>query len=208
MSNLYRLDANAAQIADRFDADAGRDPWVAGYAAPMRPAPVVLRGQSGGQSSGRYLAPRIWGVPPPQSFSSGITDARDYRPVTTVRNPESPFWIGNLRHIQFRCLVPATSFMVWSAAPNPRNGRKSQHWFHVPAEPIFAFAGIWRDSEVVSFAHLTTDANAAIAAINPAAMPVILAPEDHETWLTADWDTARSLVREYPAHMLEEYSAE
>jgi putative SOS response-associated peptidase YedK len=200
MSNLYRLDASAAQIADAFDADAGRDPWSGGHVAPMRPAPVILRNKDGD----RYLAPRIWGVPPPQSFTSGMTDARDYRPVATVRNPDSPFWIGTLRHTQFRCLVPMTSFPVWSAAPDPRNGRKTQHWFHLPAEPIFAVPGIWRDSEVVSFAYLTTEPNELIDTVNPNSMPVILAPEDHETWLKADWDTAKALIRSCPSAMMGE----
>ncbi|MFC4292708.1 SOS response-associated peptidase [Sphingorhabdus arenilitoris] len=199
MTAHYRLDVDARQVADMFGADAGRDPWAGGYVTPGRPAPLVLRGKDGG----RYLAPRIWGVPPHQSFSSGITDSGRYRPVTTVRNTQSPFWIGNLRHTEFRCLVPATAFQIWSAAADPRTGRKRPYWFYAPAQPVMAFAGIWRDSEVASFALLTTEPNDRIAAINPAAMPVILAPEDQELWLTADWNSAESLVRPYPASMME-----
>ncbi len=77
------------------------------------------------------------------------------------------------------------------------------HWVSLPAQPIFALAGIWRDSEVASFAYLTTQANEAISAISPKSsqpsMPVILHPEDHETWLSADWDSAQALVEPYPA---------
>jgi putative SOS response-associated peptidase YedK len=199
MSQLYRLNAPAAAIAAVFGADAGRDPWPGGDIAPGQPAPVVLRNRDGD----RYLAPRIWGVPPPVSFSIRQADPQDYRPVTTVRNTQSPFWIGNLRHTQFRCLVPITHFPIWSAAPDPRTGKRRLHWASLPAQPIFALAGIWRDSEVVSFAYLTTQANEAMAAINPSSsqpsMPVILHPEDHETWLSADWNSAQALVEPYPA---------
>lgn len=197
MCNLYRLDAPANQIATTFGADAAGDPWPGGYIAPGKPAPVILRNKNGG----RYLAPRMWGVPPPESFTTASQN-KPYRPVTNVRNLTSPFWIGTLRHTEFRCLVPVTRFQEWSHQPSPLTGKKSQHWFGVPTEPIFAFAGIWRDSEVASFAFLTTDPNALVGAVHPKAMPVILHPEDHETWLCADWDTAKSLVEPYPSQFM------
>jgi putative SOS response-associated peptidase YedK len=197
MCNLYRLDAPANQIAATFDADVGNDPWPGGYVAPSKPAPVILRNKDGG----RYLAPRMWGVPPPQSFTS-VSQNQAYRPVTNVRNLESPFWIGTLRHTEFRCLVPVTRFQEWSDKASPVTGKKKQHWFAVPAEPLFAFAGIWRDSEVASFAFLTTESNAIVGAVHPKAMPVILHPEDHETWLTADWDIAKSLAEPYPSQFM------
>jgi putative SOS response-associated peptidase YedK len=197
MCNLYRLDSPAAEIAHTFDADAGKDPWPGGYVAPDKPAPVILRNKDGD----RYLAPRMWGVPPPQSFTTASQN-RPYRTVTNVRNLESPFWIGTLRHTQFRCLVPVTKFQEWSDAPSPVTGKKTQHWFHIPAEPIFAFAGIWRDSEVASFAFLTTEPNALVGKVQSKAMPVILRAEDYETWLSAPWDIARQLVEPYPSQFM------
>ncbi|WP_164118237.1 SOS response-associated peptidase family protein [Sphingorhabdus sp. Alg239-R122] len=192
MTQLYRLDTDAPTIAATFDADAGKDPWAGGYAAPGRPVPVIVQGRHE-----KRLVPRIWGVPPPSSFSS-IPDPRDYRPVTTVRNLTSPFWIGNLRHTEFRCLIPVTRFATWSRHADPRTGRKAQHWFYLPAEPVFAIAGICRDSEVPSFAMLTCDANALVEEINPSYMPVILRGEDHDMWLRAEWDIAQRLVEPYP----------
>jgi putative SOS response-associated peptidase YedK len=197
MCNLYRLDAPASQIADTFSADAGSDPWVGGYVAPGKPAPVILRSDRGE----RYMAPRIWGVPPPQSFAIANQN-QPYRPVTNVRNLESPFWIGTLRHTEFRCLVPVTQFQEWSGKPSPLTGKKTQHWFAIPTEPVFAFAGIWRDSEVASFAFLTTEPNALVGTVHPKAMPVILHPEDHETWLSADWTIAKGLVESYPSQFM------
>ena len=197
VTSLYRLDATAAHIGQVFDADPGKDPWAGGYIVPGKPAPVILRSNIGD----RYIAPRIWGVPPPQSFTSARQN-EPYRAVTTVRNLESPFWIGTLRHTEFRCLVPMTAFQLWADDPDPRTGKRRQHSFALPTEPVFALAGIWRDSEVVSFAYLTTEPNAMIGAVHAKSMPVILHPEDHEAWLSADWDTAKSLVEPYRSQFM------
>jgi putative SOS response-associated peptidase YedK len=197
MSSLYRLDAPAAEIGAAFDADAGRDPWKGGYIAPGMPAPVVLQNKDGD----RYIAPRMWGVPPPQSFTTAASN-QAYRPVTTVRNLESPFWIGTLRHTEFRCLVPVTRFQIWSGEASVVTGRKSAHWFDVVSQPLFAFAGIWRDSEVASFAFLVTEPNALVDAIGSQSMPVILHPEDYDTWMRADWDTAKGLAEPYPTQFM------
>ncbi len=197
MSSLYRLDAPAPAIAEVFDADAGRDPWTGGYIAPGKPAPIVLQNKDGD----RYIVPQMWGVPPPQSFTSAASN-QPYRPVTTVRNLESPFWIGTLRHTQFRCLVPVTQFQIWAGEQNPATGRKDAHWFAVANEPLFAFAGIWRDSEVASFAFLVTDPNSAVQGIGASSMPVILHPEDYTTWLSSDWDTAKGLAEPYPTQFM------
>jgi putative SOS response-associated peptidase YedK len=192
MSNLYWLDATAAGIAKAFDAAQGSDPWSPDYVAPGKFAPVIIQGRSD-----RIIVPRLWGVPPPPKIA-----ADGGRPVTTVRNLESPFWIGTLRHTEFRCLVPVTSFMEWGRV----RGMRRQHWFSVPSEPIFAFAGIWRESDVPSFAILTCEPNALVGAANPKAMPVILGPEDYNHWLQADWNDAQHLAAPFASQlMLEEF---
>lgn len=185
MCNLYRLDVPADVLGDVFSAEIGADPWAGGYVAPGRPAPVVIRQES----RVRAMVPRLWGVPPPPKGD---------RPVTNIRNLQSPFWIGNLRYIGSRCLVPVTSFQEWGG----RAGARTQHWFSIPSQPIFAFAGIWRDSEVPSFAFLTTDPNPLVATVHPKAMPLILQPEDWETWLSADWKTACKLVAPFPSQLM------
>jgi putative SOS response-associated peptidase YedK len=163
MCLLYRLDRAAADIARLFDADPGTDPWEPDYVAPGKFAPVVVQGRDG-----RRLVPRLWGVPPPPKGD---------RPVHNVRNLESPFWIGTLRHTEFRCLVPVTRFMEWGGG---EKGRRAQHWFSVPSEPVFAFAGIWRDSEIPSFAFLTCAPNPLVGAVHAKSMPVILQPYDYD----------------------------
>ncbi len=194
MTQLYRLDASAAQIASTFAADPGHDPWEGGYATPGQFAPVVI----GTRDRGRMMVPRLWGVPPPPAaaLAGGA-------PVTQVRNLESPFWIGTLRHSEYRCLVPVTAFQLWSQASDPQTGKRIAHLFSLPATPIFALAGIWRDSEVLSFALLACEPNRLVGATNPRTMPVILHAEDHEAWLRADWRIARKLVAPFPSQLMQ-----
>ncbi len=171
---FYRLDTSADGIAAALDAARNGDVWEGGGVLPGHYAPVVVRG-AGGR---RQLVPRQWGVPPPPRGSHS---------VTTVRNVASPFWIGTLRHTEFRCLVPMTAFA---------GAGRSQDWITVPSAPVFAAAGIWRDSEVASFAVLTTGPEGAPGG---AAMPVILHPRDYGRWLAEDWKQAQALIAPFPA---------
>ena len=190
MPFLYRLDAPARAIAEAFDADPGPDPWEAGYVAPTRFAPVIVSGRET-----RRIVPRQWGVPPPprQALDGG-------RAVLTVRNPERPFWIGTLRHTEFRCLIPVTRFMEWGGA----EGRRVRHWFALTNDPLFAFAGIWRDSEVPSFAIMTCEPNPLMESTGARSMPVILNAWDHHRWLRADWADVRGLIAPFPAAQMTE----
>ncbi|WP_292686069.1 SOS response-associated peptidase family protein [Novosphingobium sp.] len=202
MTVLYRLDAAAAAIAARFGAVAGHDPWAGGTIAPGRFAPVLTMGREFVAGPGRAdqplrMIPRLWGVPPPPNAGDPV------RGVLTVRNPGSPFWIGNLRNSEFRCLVPATALMVWGRV-DPATGRRRQHWLACPGQPVFAMAGVWKDSEVPSFALLTTEANALWRGLGHDAMPAIL-PGDGgawRTWLRADWKRAAELLAPYPSSQM------
>lgn len=206
MPTLYRLDADAAAIGAHFDARTGADPWAGGTISPAGFAPVVTAGRefiAGPRPAGRRLEsrliPRLWGVPPPPS-SWG--DARRDG-IMTVRNPDSPFWIGNLRNAEFRCLVPASAFMVWGKGRDAQ-GRRRHHWFACTDQPLFAMAGVWKDSEVPSFAVLTCEPNAALRHCGREAMPVILPPEPEawQTWLHAGWDRAQTLLAPYPSSLM------
>lgn len=199
MTVLYRLNACAAEIAVRFGARASADdPWSGGTIGPASFAPVVTAGRefvAGPRPAGeaeRRLVPRLWGVPPPPSASD------PGRSVLTVRNPDSPFWIGNLRNSEFRCLVPATSLMLWGRT-DPVTGKRRQHWLSCADQPLFALAGVWKDSEVASFALLTCPANAMLRELGVERMPVILPgdPARLHLWLLGGWDRAGALVAPY-----------
>ncbi|MCB2064874.1 MAG: SOS response-associated peptidase family protein [Novosphingobium sp.] len=204
MPTLYRLSAAAPAIARAFNARVGDDPWAGGLISPQNFAPVVTAGREfiagprpAGKRLERRMIPRLWGVPPPPS-------ARDAaRPVLTVRNPDSPFWIGNLRNSEFRCLVPTTSFMVWGKSLDAQ-GARLRHWFTVADQPLFAFAGVWKDSEVPSFAVLTCDPNAMLRNAGRETMPVILPadPQAYDDWLYADWARAARLIAPYSSSLM------
>ncbi len=201
MPMLYRLDADAAAVGRTFGLRTGDDPWPGGYVSPGGFAPVITTGRefiagAGTANQPRRMVPRLWGVPPPP----GAHDAA--RPVLNVRNADSPFWIGNLRNPEFRCIVPATAFMEWGAT-GP-DGKRRQHWFTCADQPLFAMAAVWKDSEVPGFALLTCPPNAELKRAGRDAMPAIL-PEDplaHDTWLRAGWDRAAALLQPYSSTMM------
>jgi len=204
MPPLYRLDAPAAAIARAFAAQAGDDPWAGGYVAQGQFAPVITaaRAYIAGPRAGREprrMVPRLWGVPPPPSAQDGA------RLVGSVRNHDSPFWIGNLRNSEFRCLVPATAFMLWGRN-DPATGRRRSHWFGCADQPLFALAAVWKDSEVPGFALLSCPANALLKAAGCPAMPVIL-PADlaaQDIWLRGGWEQAVKLAAPYASSMMRE----
>lgn len=180
--NQYQLDASAAQIAAAFDASIGKDVWEEGTVNALAPAPVITSGPTGKRS----LKPCFWGFPAPGG--NGGT-------VLTVRNLESPFWIGNLRHVGLRCLVPATSFTA--------RGKGKNFECRVKAEPLFAFAGTWRDTtDYPAFAILTADANAELIDRGSFSMPVILHRDDWGKWLSQDWRKACELVDALPSQLM------
>lgn len=208
MTALFRIDCDASALAAVFGARRGDDPWAGGVVAPGNFAPVVTAGRefiAGARPAGGMLQPRmiprLWGVPPPGS--AAVTDPR--RGVLSVRNPDSPFWIGNLRNAEFRCLVPATAFMVWGEGRDS-SGRRRQHWFAASDQSPFAFAGVWKDSEVPSFAILTCEPNALLKGLGRETMPVILPPsaDSWQTWLHGGWQRAKALLVPYASGMMRE----
>lgn len=187
MCNLYRMTGAAQAIAHLFAVDTrGRNLPAFPEIWPSNVAPVVT---DGGQT--RELVMMRWGWPPFGQLR---------RPITNVRNCDSPLWRGALANPAQRCLVPVSAFAEWSEHPDPVTRAKRAHWFALPADPLFAFAGLWRGSgDEATFAFLTCEANALVGAVHPKAMPVILrAGEEAERWLTGDVAAVRALQRPFP----------
>ena len=176
MTRLYRLDCDASLIAERFGAVRNSDPWGGGYVAPGSFAPVVTAGRefvAGPRPAGGGLmpriAPRLWGVLPPPSADDPA------RRIASVRNIDSPFWIGNLRNSEFRCIVPATAIMLWGSGTD-YEGRRLRHWFATEHDAVFAMAGVWKDEDVPAFAILSRDAGGTAREAGCSAMPVAASP--------------------------------
>lgn len=124
-------------------------------------------------------------------------------PMTNVRNLSLPQWRRLAERPENRCLVPLTEFCEWTPDLHEVGGGKplkGEMWFQVTDQPLFAVAGFWqRTAKGDGFTMVTCDANDLVAPIHPKAMITILAPDDHERWLTGSYEDAIGLQRPYPS---------
>jgi putative SOS response-associated peptidase YedK len=98
-----------------------------------------------------------------------------------------------------RCLIPVTEF----AEAEGEKGAKTRTWFALPNEPIFAVAGIWRDTPEwgPAYSMVMTEACIHVADVHDR-MPVILRRRDWGDWLDGAPDNAAMLCRPYPDLMV------
>jgi len=94
-----------------------------------------------------------------------------------------------------RCLVPADGFYEWQRA-----GKRKQPFFiHLAPRRTFALAGLWDrwrapdQTWLISFTIVTCAPNPLIAPLHDR-MPVVVAPADHERWLTREPVDAEALA--------------
>ena len=159
---------------------------------PKKPGWVVLQ-----RDGLRKLERMSWGVPCRVRGPKGAVE----KPVTNVRNLDSPFWRSMLQGRDGRCLVPFTSFSEYGQIRGG-DGKMPLHWFDIPSRPIASFAGIWRRAEVGEvFAFLTCEPNSLVAPIHPKAMPMVLDDEDEARWLAGE--PAEGFVAPYPAQLMQ-----
>lgn len=128
-------------------------------------------------------------------------------PMTNVRQLGLPQWRRLAEDPARRCLIPLTEFCEWTPEAHDVGGGKpikGEMWFQVTDQPVFAVAGFWQRlaDGGRGFAMVTCDANELVAPIHPKAMVTILAPQDHERWLTAGYDDVLGLQRPYPAERM------
>lgn len=144
----------------------------------------------------RILDAMSWGVPTKTPGKRPGTTITKY--VTNVRNLKSPFWKSMLANPERRCLVPFSRF----AEPKIGQGRE-EWWFTVNDRPVAAFAGIWRPSEVGNvYAFLTCEPNPLVGPLHPKAMPVLLAEDDYDRWLSVDYDDACAMAVPFPSQLM------
>lgn len=178
MCGRITLKAPAQQLAQEFELGA-----VAAYPARYNIAPTAtVACVVAGPDGRRALRPMQWGLVPPWS--------RDGRDGGRLFNARSETVAAKPAYreafAQRRCLVPADGFYEWR-----RHGRDRQPFYFAAADGrLLALAGIWARWEypggeaLESCSILTTDANGLMSPIHHR-MPVILAPDDRQRWLTA-----------------------
>ncbi len=193
MCGRYVLATTPEDIAARFSASTGSvDFPVSHNVAPTKTMPVItLRdGDERTAELFRWGIVPTWGrngtTPPPliNARSETVAEKSTFRKLLRTQ----------------RCLVPASGFYEWER----RGSTKVPHFFSVTAEPLIAYAGLYRTptekdtDDRPAFTILTTAANELVGQFHDR-MPVILRPEDEDLWLDPEIEEPEALEALYAA---------
>lgn len=200
MCGRYNLISDAEALVDFFKTANRIDTQARYNIAPSQDAPVVRAGKSGPE-----LAMMHWGLVPHWARDRKIGHHTINARAETVASKPA-FRDAFRRH---RCLIPATGFYEWKTTANG----KQPYNIRVGDGKLFAFAGLWAhwdkglEGPLDSFSIIVTDANEVIKPVHER-MPVILHPDDYETWLDPtiqDPALLQPLLRPCPAGWVNSY---
>lgn len=177
MCNLYATRKSAAEVAAYFRADQPAYSNAGEEVYPGAPGLVVIE-----DAGARVVRSMTWGFP--LRLKSMKPESKP-KPVNNIADLTSFMWRGIAKQPGNRCLIPVTAF----AEAEGVKGSKTRTWFSVTDQPVFAWAGMWRDSDEWGpvYSGLMTDANEAVAPAHDR-MPVILHPDEHDAWLHGSID--------------------
>jgi putative SOS response-associated peptidase YedK len=188
MCNLYRMTKNASEVAGWFGAaNAAAGANVASEVYPGYPGLVVADGT---------VRAMVWGFPLVLTGAKG--QPLKPKPVNNARADKlgTAFWSDSFR--ERRCLIPLTG---WAEAEGAK-GRMTRTWLSVrcdtsPDAPLFAAAGLWRQSDHwgACFSMVMTDSAGSDAASVHSRMPVLLSGADWAVWQDGAPVTALELCR-------------
>lgn len=181
MCNLYRMTRSVAEIANLFRGvgDAGAN--LASEAYPGYSGLVVAEGR---------LRTMAWGFPLVLKGKQG--QPLKPKPVNNARSDklDAAFWRDSFT--RRRCLIPVSA---WAEAEGPK-GAMTRTWLSMPDGEPFAVAGLWRPTAEWgdAYAMAMVGAAASISQVHDR-MPVVLGPDDWETWTQGSPEEAMSLCR-------------
>jgi putative SOS response-associated peptidase YedK len=190
MCGLYSLAKSPRETKAWFKYQEDEEFPPRAHVAPGQPIGVVRM-----ESGARHFALVRWGFIP-----SWVKEVKPGKPLINARGEtvmEKPSFKNAMR--RRRCLVPADGYYEWSGA----EGRKVPFFVQAADKGLFALAGLWEHwmgadgSELETAVLMTIAPNAELATIHDR-MPVIIAPEDYETWLTGAAEDAARLIRPAP----------
>lgn len=195
MCNLYRMTCAADEVARLFGVAEPAPGNAGGEVYPGWPGWVVAEGM---------MSSMAWGFPLNRKGKRG--QALKPKPVNNARADrlDSPFW----RHAfaKGRCLIPVEAF----AEAAGETGSKTRSWFTVPDTPVFAVAGLCRQSAEFGpcYTMVMTDACTEIGDLHDL-MPVILTPGEATRWVeTGDRGEALALCRPWSRGLCVEHTDE
>ena len=190
MCGLYSLAKSPRETKAWFKYQEDEDFPPRAHVAPGQPIGVVRM-----EHGARHFALVRWGFIP-----SWVKEVKPGKPLINARGEtvmEKPSFRNAMR--RRRCLVPADGYYECSGA----EGRKVPFFVQAADKGLFALAGLWEHwmgtdgSELETAVLMTIAPNAELATIHDR-MPVIIAPEDYETWLTGEVEDAARLIRPAP----------
>lgn len=190
MCNRYRPGERTA-IIDLFRAQPAR---------PFNDGPSIVHPRDPGfvvrqQDGALVLDQMTWGFPVILRGKKG--QLLKPKPVNNARFDKlGGFWSRWSHHPANRCLIPTSAY----AEAVGGSGSMTTTWLSLPDAPIFAWAGLWAESEEWGpvYTGVMTDNAPELSEIHDRS-PVILAPQDWEAWLTAPLDQLRRFDRPWPA---------
>jgi putative SOS response-associated peptidase YedK len=161
--------------------------------APGNEMPVIVRKEKDG------IALMRWGLVP--HWTKDLNAAQ--KPINARAETllEKPMFAPLMNY--GRCLVPASGFYEWKK----EGKRKIPFYFHLPEDPLFAFAGLydtWKSPEgtlLATYTIITCEPNNLLSDVHNR-MPVILTRENEERWLSGNpltEDDLHGLLKPFPA---------
>jgi putative SOS response-associated peptidase YedK len=190
MCGRYTLQSTPAELIIRFGLDECADFAPRYNIPPGTDIPVIRQSPEGN----RVLHLLRWGLVPHWSKDSGIGAKLNNARGESVA--EKPSFRDAFK--RRRCLIPANGFFEWKA-----EGKIKQPYYITlkSGEPM-ALGGLWESWKTPEGGILrtvcvvTTGSNAVMVSIHDR-MPVVVAPEDWQTWLSGVPEDVAGLVAPY-----------
>jgi len=193
MCNLYSTRKSAAEVAALFRGIVPTQFNTPEETYPGYPGMVVREGD--GQ---RILQSMVWGFP---LRLKGMKPESKPKPVNNIADLTKSMWVGLARKPQWRCLIPVTAF----AEAEGNKGSKTRTWFSVKDQPVFAWAGLWRESAEwgAVYSGVMSDCNEAIRPVHDR-MPTLLLPDEYDRWLNGSFEDLLAFQKRcFPDELIE-----
>jgi putative SOS response-associated peptidase YedK len=196
MCNLTRITMPVSEVAAWFAAvEASQGANFGAETYPGTPGLVVAQGE---------VRVMTWGFPLVLKGKQG--QSLKPKPVNNARTDKLGTFFWRHSFEERRCLIPLTG---WAEAQGPK-GRMTRTWLSLPDAPVFAAAGIWRQSDEwgACYSMVMTDSEGTDAAPVHERMPVLLAPQDYARWTCGTPEEAFALCRPWQGPLVIDRTAE
>ena len=149
----------------------------------VAPTQAALAVRYSREKKGRTLDYMNWGLVPPWAKDTKLAPK-----LINARSENIAIKPAFRQAIKFRrCLIPISGFYEWKVEDNV----KQPFYFKDNDDRVLALAGIWEKwqspegNKMETFSILTVNATESIKQIHER-MPLIVQPEDYETWLNPE----------------------